>query len=225
MRLIVILLLAPFFALAGALPMQAQDGIPSQGWLSDRDYYQLIACGAEPGGDCQIPLVRWPSRSVSVALLPPERGFPADLLTRLDRDLDNAIAQINAARSGLRLVRDDGLRKRAAIVVTPSALREGDRTRRIPRMPDGEEIGVGFMWLWWDDRNAITQASILIAQDITPHDLRSVILEELFQCLGFLYDIENPYYDGRSIVAQDSNETTTIRGQDRKALLRHYPPN
>lgn len=221
MRLVLALLLALF----AALPLRAQDGVASHGWLSDRDYYRLIACGAPPGGECRTPLVRWSGEVVSVALLPPERGFPAAILAQLDGDLNRAIAQINAAKSGLRLVRDDSLRKRAAIVVTPTSLREGDRTRRIPRMPDGEVIGVGFMWLWWDDRNAITQASILIAQDITPHDLRSVILEELFQCLGFLYDIENPYYDSRSIVAQDSNETTTIRGQDRKALLRHYPRN
>ena len=49
------------------------------------------------------------------------------------------------------------------------------------------------------------------------------MLEELFQCLGFLYDIENRYYEGRSILSQDSNDTTTLAGQDRMILRRLYP--
>jgi serine/threonine protein phosphatase PrpC len=72
-------------------------------------------------------------------------------------------------------------------------------------------------------RGEITEASVLIAEDIAIEDLRSVMLEELFQTLGFIYDIENRYYEGRSILSQDSNATTTLIGQDRKALRRLYP--
>jgi predicted RNA-binding protein Jag len=79
------------------------------------------------------------------------------------------------------------------------------------------------MWLWWNERGEITEASVLIAEDIAIEDLRSVMLEELFQTLGFIYDIENRYYEGRSILSQDSNATTTLIGQDRKALRRLYP--
>ena len=67
------------------------------------------------------------------------------------------------------------------------------------------------------------EASVLIAEDIAIEDIRSVMLEELFQTLGFIYDIENRYYEGRSILSQDSNATTTLIGQDRKALRRLYP--
>ena len=90
-------------------------------------------------------------------------------------------------------------------------------------MPNGHQIGVGFMWLWWNERGEITDASVLIAEDIAIEDIRSVMLEELFQTLGFIYDIENRYYEGRSILSQDSNATTTLIGQDRKALRRLYP--
>jgi predicted RNA-binding protein Jag len=90
-------------------------------------------------------------------------------------------------------------------------------------MPNGQRIGVGFMWLWWNERGEITEASVLIAEDIAIEDLRSVMLEELFQTLGFIYDVENRYYEGRSILSQDSNATTTLIGQDRKALRRLYP--
>jgi hypothetical protein len=64
---------------------------------------------------------------------------------------------------------------------------------------------------------------MLISQDISEDDLPSVALEELFQCLGFIYDIENRYYEGRSILSQDSNATTTLAGQDRMILHRLYP--
>ena len=103
------------------------------------------------------------------------------------------------------------------------ALSEGEKTRNIPRIPNGQEIGVGFMWLWWNEKAEITEASMLIAEDISEEDLPSVVLEELFQCLGFLYDIENRYYVGRSILSQDSNETRRITGQDRMALRKLYP--
>lgn len=210
-------------ALGLALPVAAQDGVASSGRLSDDQFYRLITCGAAPGGKCDIPFVRWNKQRVSVALRPADKGYPPELARAVDRELDRAIAEINrAAGEALRLVRDDR-RSGADILVTRSRLREGQPTRGIPRMPDGEPVGVGFMWLWWDDDANITEASILISSDITMDDLRSVVLEELFQCLGFLYDIENPFYEGRSIVSQDSNETIRIEGQDRMALRRHYP--
>jgi hypothetical protein len=71
----------------------------------------------------------------------------------------------------------------------------------------------------------VTEAALLISQNIETGDLTSVMLEEVFQCLGFLYDIENPAYEGVSILAQDSNSTTTISGQDRAILRMLYPVN
>ena len=205
-----------------ALPLWASDGVQSDGKLSDRDFFRLATCGAPPGGDCQGPTVRWAKSKVTIAVAPPQRGYPPELAEKVSKALDRAIAQINGAGSGLRLVRRDGLENPDIIVSLPR-LSEGDKTRNIPRMPNGEEIGVGFMWLWWDDQQTVTEASLLIAEDITDEDLPSVVLEELFQCLGFLYDIENPYYEGRSILSQDSNATTTIAGQDRKLLRQLYP--
>lgn len=206
-----------------ALPVLADDGVPSTGRLSDEDFYRMATCGAEPGGKCRKDPIFWTRKTLTVALRRPQDGFPRSLLPRLDRALNRAIASINAAGSGIALVRDDR-RRQADIIVTPSGLFEGEETRDIPRMADGQEIGVGLMQVWWNSRNRATEAAILIAADISPRDLPSVMLEELFQSLGFLYDLDNPYYNGRSILAQDSNATTTIDGQDRMALRRHYPP-
>jgi len=212
-------------ALLAALPCFAQhtDGIASRGLLSDDDFYRLAACGAPVGGKCSGNFVSWPRKKLTVALTPADKGFPAPLLPKLSRALDQAIAEINGAGANITLLRND--RRRAAdIIVTPSALRAGGLTHDTPRMPDGLSIGVGQMYIWWEDNKRITKGAILIAADIRKDEIQSVMLEELFQSMGFLFDIENPKYEGRSILAQYSNSTTQITGQDRMLLLRHYPP-
>ncbi|MBL4928712.1 DUF2927 domain-containing protein [Fuscibacter oryzae] len=208
-----------------ALPLsgRADDGVPSSGRLSDDDFYRMATCGAPVGGDCQRDPMFWVKPRLTIALRRPQPGFPKALLPQLDDALNAAIAQINTAGAGVTLTRNDH-RWSADILIIPAALHEGDETRRIPRMTDGQQIGVGFMQVWQTDRNRATEGSILIAADISREDLPSVMLEELFQSLGFLFDLDNSWYDGRSILAQDSNVTTTIDGQDRMALRRHYPP-
>lgn len=222
MRKLTLSLAASFAMCLPALPGLANDGVVSEGRLSDEAFYRLATCGAPPGGECDGPIVRWPSDRISLALAPAHRRYPPRLAARVSRELDRAIDEINRAGAGIRITRDDRLENPDIIVSLP-ALSEGEPTRNIPRIPNGQAIGVGFMWLWWNDRAEITEASMLISEDITSEDLASVVLEELFQCLGFLYDIENPYYEGRSILSQDSNATTRITGQDRMALRRLYP--
>jgi hypothetical protein len=200
----------------------AGDGIVTEGKLSNKEFFRLVTCGATPGGECIGPVVRWPQPELTVALAPAHRRYPPELAEAVSDALDHAIAQINRAGAAIRITRDDRLRDPDIVVARP-ALSQGERTRKIPRMPNGHVIGVGFMWLWWNERGEVTEASVLIAEDISLEDLQSVMLEELFQCLGFLYDIENPYYEGRSILSQDSNATTTLTGQDRMALRRLYP--
>lgn len=85
-------------------------------------------------------------------------------------------------------------------------------------------MGVGYMTVWSDENNLITEAVILISTAITDQDLTSVMLEEMTQSLGILYDIENPAYEGVSILSQTSNATTTIEGQDAALLRWLYPP-
>ena len=37
----------------------ADDGVASEGKLSDKDFFRLATCGATPGGACLGPVVRW----------------------------------------------------------------------------------------------------------------------------------------------------------------------
>ena len=202
----------------------ASDGVISDGKLSNDDLYRLTACGAAPRSECQGRFVRWDQPIVTLAMPPADGNMDPALADQIDTALDQAIATLNAARAGIRLQR--------AVSTTPPdimiyrvGLKEGDRTNGIPGMTDGLEIGVGYMQINWDDALHITDGTIVIAADIDPKDVRSVVLEEVTQSLGFLFDIENPYYEGVSIFSQDSNETTAIAGQDRAILRLHYPAN
>ena len=215
------LILSALFNLL-ALPGLASDGIATEGKLSDKDFFRLATCGATPGGDCDGPVVRWAQTQITLALATPNPGYPTPLAAIVSTALDRAIGEINGAGGAIRITRDDQLTEPDIIVSLP-ALSEGEPTLGIPRIPNGQPIGVGFMWLWWDANAQITVASMLISDDIKEPDVPSVVLEELYQCLGFLYDIENSYYDGRSILSQDSNATTQITGQDLMALRTLYP--
>lgn len=207
-----------------AMPANASDGVASEGKLTNTDLYNLTACGASPGGQCQGPFVRWDQPIVTVAMPPADPGMDQDLAQQIDTALDQAIANLNKARSGITLQRGVS-RVPPDIMVYRIGLKEGDRTKDIPGMTDGLEIGVGYMQINWNDALQITDGTIIIAADIAPEDVQSVVLEELTQSLGFLYDIENPYYEGVSIFSQDSNETISITGQDRAILRMHYPAN
>lgn len=206
------------------LPLAASDGVASDGKLSNNDLYKLIACGATPGGQCQGPFVHWDQPILTVSMPPAEPGMDPVLAELVDTALDQAIATLNKARAGIRLQRGIS-RQPPDIILYRIGLKEGDRTKGIPGMTDGLEIGVGYMQINWNDALLITDGTIVIASDIAPEDVQSVVLEELTQSLGFLYDIENPYYEGVSIFSQDSNETISITGQDRAILRMHYPAN
>lgn len=205
-------------------PVQASDGVVSTGLLSNQDLYRAAACGAVPKGACKGPFVRWAKQDLIVALSPIVAGVPKAVVRRVDRALDQAIETLNHAGAAVQIIRDDAAAQ-PDVLVLRSRLKEGEATRNVAGMPDGEIIGVGYMYLNWNAANQITKASILIAADIDPGDIRSVVLEELTQTLGLLYDIENPDYVGVSILSQDSNATTEILGQDRAILRLHYPKN
>ena len=214
------------FCLCLCLPLSAtaSDGVVSEGKLSNIDLYNLTGCGATPTGPCQGPFVFWRKPVVSVALPPADAAMDPALADRIDQALDQAIATLNKAGAGIRLERNTS-RMPPDIILHRIGLKEGDITKNIPGMSDGLEIGVGYMEINWDNTLQITSGTILIAADIAFDDVQSVVLEELAQSLGFLYDIENPYYEGVSIFSQDSNETISITGQDRAILRMHYPKN
>lgn len=214
--------LALVLAACLAGPAAGFDGIPAAGLLPDEVFFDLATCGALPGGPCQGPVVRWRKRRLDVALVPTDASLPPDLAALLETSIDDAIAQINGAGSALQL----RLSTRAAadIRIRVSAAQPGDSMQSVAGISAEGIMGVGYSTIWWNRRQEIVEATILISTAIEAHDLQSVVLEEIFQTLGPRFDVEGAAYEGVSIIAQDSNATLTIEGQDARLLQWLYPP-
>jgi hypothetical protein len=198
------------------------DGVTVVGRLSDADFYRLATCGALPGGDCRAAALRWQKPQLTVRIDPGSDPLPPGFETRLTRALTHALAQINAAGAGIRLTLTTA--PGADITVRPTSLTEGAVLTETPGFSGAGIMGVGYMTVWSDSTDAIVEAVILISTSITDADLGSVLLEEVTQSLGFLFDIEGRAYEGVSILSQSSNATLTIEGQDATLLRMHYPP-
>lgn len=214
------LLLALASAAASA---EDSDGILAETLLSDRDFFRLATCGAPPGGDCAGPTLRWRRSVITLAFLPDAVETPDGFAAHLDETLDHAIREINRSGAGLRIRRDDARGRAADIRVMPSLRLNGDIMTDEPGISAAGIMGVGYMTFWWNGRNEITEATILISTAILPEDMESVVLEEVFQTLGPRFDIDGAAYEGVSILSQTSNATTRITGQDARLLRWLYP--
>lgn len=198
------------------------DAIVTSGRLDDVEFYRLATCGARPGGPCKGPTLRWDKSRLTVRLArsndPVSPGFEARLMPAIR----NAIAEVNGAGAGIRLSFTNA--SAADITIRPTNLREGTVMTDSPGFAGPGIMGVGYMTVWSDPSNTIVEAVVLISTSISDADLTSVMLEEITQALGFLHDIDNPYYEGVSILSQTSNATTRLAGQDARILRMHYPP-
>lgn len=217
------LLIALTLAAPAALAEIPQfDGVAAPTLLSDADLYRLATCGAPPGGDCQGPTLRWGRPILTLTVIPGDDPLPEGFAMPLIQAAVRAVVQINAAGAGIRIkLVPTGP---ADITIRPTALTEGSVLTEMPGFSGSGVMGVGYMTVWSNDDDIITEAVILISTGILAEDLASVVLEEITQSLGFLYDIDGPAYEGVSILSQGSNATTVIAGQDAALLRLHYPP-
>ena len=216
------LFLATSLAFA-ATAVEGQEFVPVPGLISDQDFYRLVACGAEPGGPCTKPMIRWPEARrgemrVGIAAVAPT--FPSYKFDLIDRAIDEAIAQINASGADLYLTRvyEGDLDVPLFLVDTPQG---GTITGTSLPDLDGADMAIARVALRSRGED-IVAAAIAISQDINRREIASVVLEDLVQAMGLPTDIDGTAYD-RSIFAEYSNSTVWLRGQDAAALRLHYP--
>ncbi len=220
----VVVTLIGLAACASALAQEPpSDGVAVPGLLSDAALYRLATCGAAPGQDCRGPVLRWTRPELSLRIARAKAPGPPGFDARLRVAATLAITEINGTSAGITISLTDA--NIADITILPTQLGEGSLLTEAPGFSGAGIMGVGYMTVWSDDADAITEAVILISTSITDADLRSVMLEETTQALGFLYDIDGPAYEGVSILSQTSNATITLEGQDAALLRLHYPPN
>jgi hypothetical protein len=219
-RLVALALVCAATPLAAEDP--ASDGIFVPGLISDAELYRLATCGAPPGGACTAPVLRWQKPVLTLRVDPGPDPLPPGLEARLIRAATRAIAEVNGTGAGIRLtftVADS-----ADITLFPTSLPEGTAMPDQPGFSGPGIMGVGYVTVWSDETDRILEAAVLISTSIEADILDSVVLEEITQSLGFLFDINGPAYEGVSILAQDANSTTRLIGQDAALLRLHYPP-
>lgn len=197
------------------------DGVAVAERLSDADLYRLATCGAPPGGACKAAVLRWTKQRLTVRIAVGSDPVPPGFEARLTRALAHAVDQINGVGAGITLALTSA--PFADITVRPTALTEGAILTETPGFSGSGIMGVGYMTVWSDQDDSIVEAVILISTSITEEDLGSVMLEEVTQSLGFMFDIDGPAYEGVSILSQTSNLTLTLEGQDAALLRLHYP--
>ncbi len=224
------LLLALGMLLGWALSVSAggeEDYLVTQGKLSNEDFYRLVSCRALPGGPCTAEPVRWaPARAqnLAVGFAPVAPGYPARMADRMAEAVEAAIAEINAAGAALRL-RPAAKGETPDVTFHLAPVREGDAIEGTGVTGvDGQVIGAALVTVWWDEGQELTEAVIVLAEDLPAADVGPVVLEELTQAMGLMTDIRNPAYEGLSVFSEDSNRVTRLGPQDREALRRHYPP-
>lgn len=220
--------LGPLFLLTALLaaPAAAADYVNASGKLADEDFYRLIACGAPPGGRCQQALTRWSQsdrRNLTVSIVLADPDFPESKQKQILRDLDRAIAEINGSGADIHLTRTDKSRGDIRIYLVAAPVNSVISGTGNPSLDGGYIEAALTSIIWQTDSGRMESASIAISRGIFPGDIRSVVLEELTQSLGLIFDIRDTYYNSRSIFSEDGNSVTRIAGQDEMVLRAHYP--
>ncbi len=205
---------------------QAQESIRSDGRLSDDDFYRLVSCAAPPSGACQKDTVRWsPADAVSLTIgfAQIDRGYPTALRRMADQALDAALFELNASGAKLLVTRSKKI-PNLDIMIYLSAIKEGDIIRGTGLIPlDGAKIEAAKAQIWWRADRSLINGAIVLANDIDPDEIASIMLEEVTQTMGLLTDVDSAYYETRSIFSETSNQRTQLGPQDIMALRRHYP--
>lgn len=205
---------------------QAQESIRSDARLSDDDFYNLVSCAAPVSGACQKDTVRWSpadAQDISLGFVKIAADYPKDLFKLADAGLDAAIAEVNAAHANLRLTRSDKI-ENLNVAIYLLALKNGDAIVGTGLDPlDGAVIEAAKAQIWWRADRSLINGAIVIAKDVDPDDMASIMLEEVTQAMGLLTDIDGYYYRTRSIFSETSNQRITLGDQDIMVLRRHYP--
>lgn len=213
--------LAVCFAVFSSTSVAAKDYVVSNGKLSDRDFYRLVACAAAPKQSCKRAMIHWPKPVLTVDFVEIDKRLESSRISISERALQNAISEINRAGAGIKLVR--AINQKPDIRIHLTAGRKVDRhalVRQVTRTVGPRAIGITRIFF---ENYRITKALVVIAAENRKEELTSVMLEEITQSLGLPTDIRNRHYHARSIFSESGNRTVRLQGQDVKALHLHYP--
>ena len=212
-----------FLALLLCTPAHAQDFVESSGPLEDAAFYRLVACAAPQDQPCAKPFYKWEKTELTIGIVARGDAFLGGKQKRADAALVRALQHLGEVPMAL---------------ILRQSTQAPDITIHLLDIPRSETISMGAAHVL----DGLTMANAITALDVTGSTINaaaialsstlsigqyeSVMLEEITQALGLITDIRNPYYNTRSILSQDAdNSLKTLGIQDRMALILHYPPD
>jgi len=205
-----------------AIPAHAQDYVDSSGPLDDAAFYRLVACAAPPSGDCAKPFYKWKKSDITIGIVERAPAFLGGKMKRAEAALVRAVQRLNDVDMGIALRPSEDA---PDIAIHLLDIARGEKMQAPqPPLLRGKTMANAITAL--DVGGSIIEgATIGFSSTITIRQYESVMLEEITQALGLITDIRNPYYQTRSILSQDADNSLKALGiQDRMALIRHYPP-
>tara|TARA_R100000322_G_scaffold66272_4_gene41493 strand:+ start:3948 stop:4616 length:669 start_codon:yes stop_codon:yes gene_type:complete len=203
----------------------AQEFVEARGPMSDDDFYNAVACGAEPGGECRKPFVRWEreGRPIRIAIRQMDDAYLGGKRLRAFAALERAIQELNGAEAGVRLVEvDEGAEAEIELFFFDLERGEPIAGTGIEGVDGSPLGGASTRVLFERETGRIRQVAVIFSTTLQIRAYESVMLEELTQAMGLMTDIRNPHYDETSVFAQDTNASTALGPQDIMALQRHY---
>ena len=209
----------------------ARDHTFSNGALTDEQFYQAITCKANVDGPCQEKPARWPSfisNQLTVGLAQVQKGTTKAQEEVVRAALQESISIINASGANVKLRYVSGIMAHRTWIKVhiiqpqgPKHLIKGVSLKGF----NGLRAQNARTQVYVTKNYKIARAGVTISNSVTDSlQLRAIVLEELVQSLGLMWDIENPHYNAISIFSQSGPDNLLkIQGQDRAILQRHYP--
>ncbi|MGJ8546925.1 MAG: DUF2927 domain-containing protein [Sulfitobacter sp.] len=222
MRVLLAAIWAVLFLGGAALAAPPTDYVETEGELSDRDFYRLVACAAPPGKPCARAMLRWRKRDISVGLVHVDRAFLGKKIKRAEASIERAVQQINGIDFPIRMrMVPNGQRADISVYLMDTPRKQVMRAPQVPEI-NGTWVGNASTRIMAKGQR-ITATQVIFSRDLGIGAYESVMLEELVQSLGLITDIKNPYYEKRSIFTQEGgNHRRNLSYKDRMSLRRHY---
>lgn len=209
----------------------ARDHTFSNGKLTNDQFYKAVTCKAKVDGPCQEKPARWPSflsNQLTVGLAQVQRGTSRQQEAVVRKALQDSVDMINASGANVKLRYVSGRKAHRTWIkvhiIKPHGPKNVIKGVSLKGM-NGLKAQNARTKIYANKDHRIARAGITISNTLTdPVQLRAIVLEELVQSLGLMWDIENPYYNTRSIFSQSGPDNLIqIKGQDKAVLQRHYP--
>ena len=218
------LISAAFFL--GVVGASADDHRGAESKLSDQDFYRAVACGADPGGPCTTPIVKWPKdqrHTLQIFIHEPPASFVKDKAKAVIAAVRLAATEVNISGADIQL----------EVVNTPTAPLHvymldagwGDRiTDSGDPILDGAKMRATASAIQVEaGTDTIERASIAVSDTVAFDIIRAAVLKAILKALGFQVAIDDPHYTGNSVFAALGHDVYAIRRQDMLALRMHYP--